>query len=68
MATTRRFKKNDFVVYDYEGDKFNAKILEVLPDGYKINVCIDNVNDGDRLMQELFAPENKVFPIQINVT
>jgi hypothetical protein len=67
MYKTTKFKKNDFVVYDYEGDKFNAKVLDVTPEGYRIVICIDTLNDDKRLMQELVVPENKLSEIKINL-
>ncbi len=64
---SRKFKKNDYVVFDYEGDKFNAKVLEVRPDGYLIAIYIDTVDDDQRLMQELVVPEYKLSSISINL-
>jgi hypothetical protein len=62
-----KFRKNDYVVFDYEGDKFNAKILEVLDDGYLIAIYIDTSDNDERLMQELVVPEYKLSAISINL-
>ena len=66
MNKLTKFKKNDFVTFDYEGDKFNAKVLDVRPDGYLITICIDTLNDK-RLMQELVVPEHKLSHVTINL-
>lgn len=64
-----KFKKNDYVVFDYEGDKFNAKVLEVRENNtYLISICIDVVENDERLMQELVAHESKLSAIKINLT
>lgn len=63
----RKFKVNDYVVLDYEGDKFNAKVLAVTTDGYRIAVCIDTINENDRLMQEMVVPEYRLSSVGINI-
>lgn len=63
----RKFRKNDYVVFDYEGDKFNAKVLDVTPEGYLIAIYIDTVDNDQRLMQELVVPEYKLSAISINL-
>ena len=63
----KKFKKNDYVVFDYGGDKFNAKILDVLPEGYLIVICVDTLENDERLMQELVVPEYKLSEIKINL-
>ena len=67
IAQNRKFKVNDYVVLDYEGDKFNAKILAIVPDGYRIAVCIDTINEDDRLMQEMVVPEYRLSSVGINI-
>jgi hypothetical protein len=68
MNKLTKFKKNDFVTFDYEGDKFNAKVVDILPDGYLIKICIDVLDDDRRLMQELVVPEHKLEHVSINLT
>jgi hypothetical protein len=63
----RKFKVNDYVVLDYEGDKFNAKVLAITTDGYRISVCIDTINENDRLMQEMVVPEYRLSSVGINI-
>jgi hypothetical protein len=67
IVKNRKFKVNDYVVLDYEGDKFNAKILAIVPDGYRISVCIDTINEDDRLMQEMVVPEYRLSSVGINI-
>ena len=67
MQRQAKFKKNDYVVFDYEGDKFNAKILDVTPEGSLIIICVDTLDNDERLMQELVVPEHKLSEIKINL-
>ena len=67
MQKQTKFKKNDYVVFDYEGDKFNAKILDITPEGYLIIICVDTLENDERLMQELVVPEHKLSAIKINL-
>ena len=62
-----RFQKNDYVIFDYEGNSFNAKIIDVYPDSYLIEFCVDSCDNNKRLMQQLVVPERKIKPIELNI-
>lgn len=66
MQKNHLFKKNDYVVFDYDGDEYNAKILDLRPNStYLISICIGNMEKGTRLMQELVVKESQLKPINI---
>ena len=63
----RRFKKEDYVVCEYDGELLSAKVLEILPEGYRIEMYVDTLDDDIRLMQEVVVSEKQLRPVQIAV-
>jgi hypothetical protein len=61
------FKKNDYVVCECDGEKYNAKVIEVRPTGYLIEICVDSIRNETRLMQEVEVQEQQLSPIRIQV-
>jgi hypothetical protein len=61
------FKKNDYVVCECDGERYNAKVIDVLPTGYLIEICVDSYKNSTRLMQEVEVQEHQLSPIRIMI-
>lgn len=60
-----KFKKEDYVMCLYDGELLSAKILEVLPGAYRVEMYIDTLDNGERLMQEMVVTESQLRPVTV---
>lgn len=67
MDSKAKFKKEDYVMCEYDGELLSAKILEVLQGEYRVEMYIDTLDNDIRLMQEMIVRESQLYPVQIAI-
>lgn len=67
MDSRTKFKKEDYVMCEYDGELLSAKILEVLQGEYRVEMYIDTLDNEVRLMQEMIVRESQLHPVQIAI-
>lgn len=62
-----KFQKEDYVVCEYDGELLSAKVLDIIPGGYRVELYVDTLDNDVRLMQEVEVQEYQLRPVQIAV-
>ena len=64
---TVEFKKDDYVSCVYDDEELLGKIVRKTNGGYIVNLLITHYANGDRLMQEIALPADRIKPVEFVV-